>query len=1235
MSAEIVDPYRLADLLGRPRPTPQQATLIAGDLEPTLVVAGAGSGKTETIAQRVVYLVANGRVAPGQVLGLTFTRKAAAELSARVRTRLRMLAATGVGDPAMLAQIADSQPMVGTYHAFAGQVIDEFGPMIGVEPAVKVLTATASWQLVRRIVGRWDGDLDTDRGPDLVTEDVLALTSALADHLVDAASLDAELDRVLGILAGAPPSARQRKPVHSDLEGPIQSLADRRVVIPLVKEYAAAKRAQRVVDFADQMQLAAEVVRRIPQVGAAMRERYPVVMLDEYQDTGHAQRVILRGLFGDPGGDGTEMRTGVVPAAETTRPGAGGARNGSAGAASWRGHPVTAVGDPVQSIYAWRGASASNLPRFSTDFPRRDGTPAPQRDLLVSFRNERRILDVANAVSAPVREAPVSVGVLRAPKGASEGAVQAALLDTSADEAEWLADSLSRLWQPSGDDTPGSTAAVLLRRRAAMAPIAAALRDRGLPVEIVGVGGLVHEPEVADLIAMMRLVVDHQSGPSAVRILTGARWRLGVADLAALARRARELGARQSASGAVAGPDEAGALAAIRAGLAEAVGDEDADGAGLVDAISDPGEQGAYSPAGWERIDALGAELRRLRGSLLAPLPDLLAAIERALQLDVEVLLNGVGRVHLDAFADVVADLAAEGAGPVELLDYLAAAERREDGLSQEEAEVATGRIQLLTVHAAKGLEWDIVAVPNLSAGVFPSKINSTWFGEAGQIPPSLRGDRDDIPGLDLPADADQGALAALLKAHRDDWGAEHRTEERRLFYVAVTRAKRRLLLSAYHWGEGRKTPAGPGPLFAELVDLPADDVSVDDAAVSAGLATGGQGDGAAPRRAGSPSGIGTRPEMARPGAGSAEALPGEALLGVPEVCAPAPQKGATNPLLGKPITAEWPADPLGGRRAAVAAGAALVEAARGDAATGEPTGREPGSGEPGGWESGAGDLDAGDSIVEESTLGPFGTGTSGRGAFRAGGSPAGEPGAVDDDPDGWLRDADLLLAERAERHRPAPRIDVLLEGALTVSQLVQLAADAEALAQSLHRPMPVAPAPQARRGTAFHAWLEAHFGGEPLLDLQQLPGAHDVDAADDAELADLIELFRASPWAARTPTAIEVPFLTQVAGVPIRGRIDAVFTEPDGSALVIDWKTGRVPGPEQLPVAATQLMAYRLAWARLSGLPLERVGAAFYYVKYRRLVTSDDLADPGRLEQLIAESTAIQSEPEPGGGTG
>ncbi|MDQ6658727.1 MAG: ATP-dependent helicase, partial [Actinomycetota bacterium] len=600
VDAQRISAPQLAALLALSPPTDEQRAVIEAPLGPSLVVAGAGSGKTETMAGRVVYLVANGLVLPEQVLGLTFTRKAAGQLAERIRSRLRALARTP-GVEARIAQaLAGAEPEVSTYHAFAGRLIGEYGPLVGVEPSSRVLTPTSCWQLARGLVGRWEDDLDTDQSPDQVTETLLALSGGLADHLRRADELADFLDSLIAQLDAAPPSRAQKGAVHSGLTAHLKNLRQRRWVLPLVDAFAQAKRHAGAVDFADQMQLAAHLVTAHPAIGGALRDRYRVVLLDEYQDTGHAQRVILRSLFG--GSD---------------------SKGGAGGRAV--GHPVTAVGDPVQSIYTWRGASASNLRRFATDFPQSDGTPAPRLTLLTSFRNPPQVLELANALSESVRR---DVDGLRARPAAAAGSVRYALLPTIGQENRWLAGHLAEHWFAAVDaGRPPPTMAVLMRRRREMADLAEVLRDKGLPVEVVGLGGLLDEPEVADLVAMLHLLVNPNSGAAALRILTGARWQLGGADLAALAGRAQQLGGRGRRE-AAGNPAES-----VRAALAEAAtGAEEAeDVPSLVDAIADPGDAAHYSAAGYRRIGRLAGELQQLRRRLAQPLPDLVADVERTI----------------------------------------------------------------------------------------------------------------------------------------------------------------------------------------------------------------------------------------------------------------------------------------------------------------------------------------------------------------------------------------------------------------------------------------------------------------------------------------------------------------------------------------------------------------------------------------------------------------------------
>ncbi len=1060
-------PTELAVALGLPAPTDEQAAVIAAPPGPLVVIAGAGAGKTETMAARVVWLVANGFAEPGQVLGLTFTRKASGQLLRRVRSRLARLAGHLGGSTQQGA------PTVSTYHAFAGALLREFGPLLPVEPDARLLSETELWQLAFEVVSSYPGPLDTTKDPAGVTAMVLRLSGDLAEHLVDTSQLldtHLELDRLVHHL----PAGRYQRD-----RGPSQWLlsmlatqTERTALVPLVDALHARMRADKVMDFGSQMSAAARLASSCPQVGEQLRERFRVVLLDEYQDTGHAQRIALSSLFG---------------------------------AGADEGLALTAVGDPIQSIYGWRGASATNLPRFTTDFPRPDGSPAPTLELRTSWRNPPSTLHIANAVSAEARRRSVAVRALRARPGAEAGTVRCALLTDVAGEREWIADHIAERYAAAPDQPP--TAAVLVRRNADAGPIAEALASRGIPVEVVGLAGLLSIPEVADVVAMVRLVADPAAGAAAMRVLTGPRWQLGAADLAALWRRAVTLdGAR---------PATAPAEQIIAAAA------PDADTASLADALADPGPAAAYSEQGHQRITDLASELARLRTLLGHPVTELVGEVRRTLGVDVEVratrpvAAGWAGTEHLDRFGDVVADYAGRPRACVTgLLAYLDAAEVVENGLAPAEVSVATGRVQVLTVHSAKGLEWQVVAVPHLSARVFPSTASKrTWLTDPAELPPLLRGDRaaeglHGVPVLDTANVNDRKALSDTIMAHRNQLEQRSLDEERRLLYVAITRAEDTLLLSGHHWGVSESKPRGPSDFLREIKDI------IDDAAA-----------------AGEP-------------------------CGEVEQWAPPPAEGDRNPLRDSIREAIWPADPLGRARADVEEGAALVRAAL-----------------------------------------------------------AGAVADTGEDPEGWAADVDALLAERSRVAAPPP---AELPGQLSVSALVELDRNPAAL-RRLTRRLPSRPDPHAILGTAFHEWVQRFYGAERLFDLDDLPGAMDGVVGDTKELAALQDAFTTSPWAVRTPVDVEVPFEMAIGETVVRGRIDAVFADPDGGMTVVDWKTGEPPADDEAKKhAAIQLAVYRLAWAAIKGCPETDVCAAFHYVRSGVTVMPENLARPDQLVALL-----------------
>ncbi|WP_328462172.1 ATP-dependent helicase [Actinoplanes sp. NBC_00393] len=1182
-------PRELARMLRLPPPTPEQEAIIAAPVEPLLVVAGAGSGKTETMASRVVWLVANGYAHPGEILGLTFTRKAAGELAHRVRTRLGQLIRRLGRDDAFAGEAT-----ISTYHAYAARVVTEHGLRAGYEPSARLLTEAARWQIVDSLVRAYTGEMTgLNRAPGTVTDDVLALSGELAEHLVSPEDLAAWTGRFFAEVQEFPGR------VYADVTEMLRRQQHRLTLLPLVRLYQQRKLDLEAMDFGDQMARAALVARDHPEVGETERGRFRIVLLDEYQDTSHAQVTMLNNLFGG-------------------------------------GHPVTAVGDPCQSIYGWRGASAGTLERFPAEFTDRTGRPAWVQGLTRSWRNRPEILRVANTLAAPLN---AQVGVLKAadrvaaPVGGRT--VTCALLPTYADEANWIADSMLTAWRlvagmPSAlpEEIPleqRPTSAVLVRVRSQIPVIEEALRARGLPVEVVGLGGLLDTPEVRDVVCTLRVLADPTDGASLLRLLTGARWRIGPRDLVALHRRARSIAAARAVP---AGEEQ------------EDVTADRLDDATLVEAMADLGMPQQYSTEGYVRLRAYSSELYALRQRLDQPLPDLLADIERTIGLDVEVAVRGwaagdagLARGHLDALGDAATRYVSENetgtlAG---FLAFLAAAEEEERGLEPGQVDVVEGAVQILTAHAAKGLEWDVVSVAGLCRGVWPGQSRSSdhYLGGIGVLPFPLRGDSSGLPDLDLGDAVDQKDVAAALSAFTRAWREHDEREERRLAYVAVTRPRRLLLCSGYWWGDGVKRPRGPSVFLDEI------------------RATCAEG------------------------------------AGVIDVWTPEPAPGESNPSDRVVANAEWPADPLGLRRPAMQAAADLIRRmiAAPDASAAEAF-ADLAAADPevaaraglaadlaglaaAGWETsgvrpddradrpeaadasteqaepvipaqrpaaakaaepdGSADASESDGSLEEADAETEAEGEPADREELAAAVAEVDRAAAAEDPDiaRWRREAQLLLAERAERARHDGPIEVALPPHLSVSQLVVLRRDPQALARSLRRPLPHRPAPQARRGTAFHAWLEQRFGTSRLIDIDELPGAADEGAAGDEELAALQEAFLTGEWADRTPVEVEVPFATTVAGVVVRGRMDAVFADPGNRFDVIDWKTGRRPSGAEAEAAAVQLSAYRIAWASLAGVPVNRVRAGFHYVREQVTVRPTDLMDAATLAALIEEIPA------------
>ncbi|UQN31189.1 ATP-dependent DNA helicase [Brachybacterium kimchii] len=1149
---------RLAELMDRPAPTDEQIAVIEAPLAPMLVVAGAGSGKTETMASRVVWLIANGLVEPRQVLGLTFTRKAAHELAERITGRLGTLAtalrADGLPVPRGLERAGDDllgqEVQVHTYNGFALDLVREHALRVGLDPEFSMMSPSAAWQLAHELVEAADDSLDLDASPASLTAALVSLTSSLADHLVGPEELAAELRAIRDHLSQIPLQiSGRRRTTPKDVAGVISACEQRLELIPLLERFAAIRTERSALEFSDQVYLAARIAREVPEAGRLARELHPVVLLDEFQDTSVAQLRMLADLFGP-------------------------------------GHAACAVGDPQQAIYGWRGASAASLDGFARAFatptaPGATGAPgaaeAPvlQRTLSTSWRNDRAVLDVANRIAAPLRSASTAITIpeLQVRPGAGEGTVH---VHEAADErsearaiARWIlarrgraGDATDARVHPSGaagEGGPASeplpSAAVLVRARKQIPPIVEALEEAGLPVQVMGLGGLLDRPEVADVRALLECVHDPGRGDWLMRLLAGPRFRLGARDMSVLGRWREQLAARRRRAAAGADATDRSSAAGVGAtGIGAADG---ADEMTLIDAVddlpapdwTDPDGRSLSSTAR-ERLRDLQGILRSLRRRLALPLPDLIQEAVRALDLDLTLLsqsptdppLGGLPalREHAAAFERTAQR---PGLGP--FLALLEISEDQEAGLAMGagQADPDPDAITVVTMHSAKGLEWDLVAVAGLSEGSVPSYdlrrakttedgsvrvADSGWTGKLAEasIPSSLRGDADILPQLDWASADTQVDAESLVQEFRFAQGEETLREDRRLMYVAVTRAREDLLLSSCAWRTGAARPRPRSRYLRETLPL-------------------------VPERF-------------------------QEIEDVPE----------KNPLDARLFEASWPPAPGEAERRRADA-EALVRAAA--------DGRLP-------------------ELPEDAAL---------------------------------AEQTRRVLADLAERRA---QLTVRSPARLSASQIVARAQDPQAAARSMLRPLPRRPSRSARRGTAFHAWLEQRLEGGALLDLEDLTELADLedgplaDAADgdpgataDGELSDaealarMREAFERSPYAQQVPIAVEEPVTTRIGPLAIRGVIDAVFPDPDSEdgVVILDWKTGAPPSGARRRARALQLSVYRLAWHERTGLPLSRIRTVFFYVAAGK--TDEVRRHPSRqaLEHmLLAEGDAPTDAP-------
>ena len=738
------------------KPTDEQWRAISHPLEPVYLIAGAGSGKTAVMAARIAWALETQPFTPSQILGLTFTNKAADELTDRIH-----LALGEIHDE------SGEDVTVQTYNAFAAGVVKDHGLLVGVEPEAGLLSDAQQWQLLLSCLDELPPFEVLEIRSAYVVGSALGLASSIADHMVGLDSIDAAADRVLS-MAGVD-------------EKLVETAAKRKELVRAVGAYVRAKQRSGRIDFGDQISKAVEVLEGNTEVRDGYRKRFPFVLLDEYQDTNVAQRRMLQALVGPAGA-------------------------------------VTAVGDARQAIFAWRGATMYNLIGFPDDFPRSDGASYEPVSLSENFRSGAHILEVANSVVERIDPERRPGDPLRAQPENGTGAVALGLFSDERSEAEWIAAQCKRLHgEPAAEGRPPvqwKDIAILVRRKAAMDALLHSLEEAEVPVEVIGLGGLLKTPEVTEIVAWLRAL---ESKPGANRwlgrILLGPRWRIHYRDLSLLARWATsqnwDLRMR------LAGGDEEQARdmepGDVAYSLAEALGHLD--------------EIESLSMEAKQRLRRFATRLGEMRKRSSGPLLELVQEIIRGAGIDAALDSSasstaGAARQNISNFLDQVAGFApVEGEATLRsFIAYLDAAEQAEETLDATQP-AEQDSVKLMTVHSAKGLEFECVFVPSVAAAegrgggkvwsIFPNTRGSNPLTSYSELPYEVREDAEHLPAF-------SGSLSKFKAAV-----AERVIEdERRLFYVSLTRAKQRLAVTASWWYGRDKSAKGPSEFWEDLESL-------------------------------------------------------------------------------------------------------------------------------------------------------------------------------------------------------------------------------------------------------------------------------------------------------------------------------------------------------------------------------------------------------------------------------
>jgi DNA helicase II / ATP-dependent DNA helicase PcrA len=589
---------------------PQQRAAVLHTGSPLLIVAGAGSGKTRVLTHRIAYLLAEREVAPSQILAITFTNKAAGEMASRAA------ALTGARARSM---------WVLTFHSACVRILRREARRFGYPASFSIYDQADSQRLMTMVCRELELD-NRHFPPRAMADQVSGLKNELVDYETVQSKATGYRQRALG---------------------------------EAYAEYQRRLVAAGAMDFDDLIMVTVNLLQAFPDLAAEYRERFRHVLVDEYQDTNHAQYVLVRelaGVGGRPGGAGAGPAAGPSAA------------------------ELVVVGDADQSIYAFRGATIRNIEEFERDF-------AGARVILLeqNYRSTQNILAAANAV--------VSRNPGRIPKNlwsdAGDGAkITGYVADSEHDEAAFVAEEVDRL-ADAGEAAPGEVA-VFYRTNAQSRVFEEVFIRSGLPYKVVGGVRFYERREVRDLLAYLRLIANPGDEVSLRRILNTPRR--GIGDRAEECVAA--LASRDKTSFAVAltKPDEVPGLAARSARAIEGFNE-------LMAGLRAMAE--ARSPAG----DIADAVLERTG---------------YVTELQQSSDLQDAGRIeNLTELVSVAREFDARTPDGT-LAEFLEQVSLVADADDIPAGAEHGGMVTLMTLHTAKGLEFPVVFLTGLEENVFP-----------------------------------------------------------------------------------------------------------------------------------------------------------------------------------------------------------------------------------------------------------------------------------------------------------------------------------------------------------------------------------------------------------------------------------------------------------------------------------------------------------------------------------